>query len=344
MRHQDFLSIALISLITVSGCAGFHTSAVRNSLRPSEKSSQWNVFKRDAAKKKSSNNKQEAPVNMVVIWKDAVLENTGSASVRGFGARIYFHDAQNQPVKAEGELIVYGFDDPNYSTEVSTRTPTKKFVFTNEQFQSHYSESDLGASYSIWLPWEPVGNYRKSIALVPVFKTSDGKLINGGSSTNVLPGKPPADDKHIVSASKPRQLKSKEVVTLASYSPGSADPKRADAAVFDEEESSDAKPRTTTINLTPSMASRLTTSVEPSPNRSNASLLPPADVQTFSPAVPNAEQKPPQTSTPSSESHPTELSADSPRETTSTASNASSNQGTSTRKPAPIFGVPGAFR
>ena len=146
---------------------------------------------------------------MAAIWKDSVFEKPGSASVRGFGARIFFYDVDNQAVKADGELLVYGFDDSN-ELKADNSKADRKYVFQADKFQSHFSETDLGPSYSVWIPWEKVGGFRKTITLIPVFKTADGRVLKSGQSMNVLPGRNPVtkDRKSIAKRERRYQIES----------------------------------------------------------------------------------------------------------------------------------------
>ena len=76
--------------------------------------------------------------------------------------------ASHQPVKAEGDLVVYAFDDsPPESEQVEAN---RKYVITAEDFESHFSPSEFGPSYSVWIPWDAVGGQAQSISVVPVFR------------------------------------------------------------------------------------------------------------------------------------------------------------------------------
>ena len=130
------------------------------------------------------------PDSMVAIWKASVFEKPGQKSVRGFGGRFYFYDAQNEPVRINGELTIYGYDDDKHkSTETTEHAKAdRKFVFKADSINTHYSESALGASYSFWVPWDEVGGEAKTITLIPVFKSPDGKIPEAKPSTIRLPG------------------------------------------------------------------------------------------------------------------------------------------------------------
>lgn len=178
-------SVCLCSLIFTLGCSG-----IKNSMRSSEKNSLWNPIQKISEGSKEKKSKSEidlTPVTMTAIWTDSVYEKAGEPSVKGFGGRIFFYNANEKLVKADGELIIYGFDDS--SKDSTDGIADRKFVYPQEKFQTHYSENKLGASYSVWAPWEPVGGYRKAITLIPMFRTTDGDLIKCTQTIAVLPGK-----------------------------------------------------------------------------------------------------------------------------------------------------------
>ncbi len=120
------------------------------------------------------------------IWTDDVLHTPGKPTVRGFGGRIYFYNDVNKTTPVEGQLVVYAFDDT--SSQQTNRKADRKYVFTPEQLRKHYSESKLGSSYSVWLPWDEVGGEMKTVTLLPVFTSSVGKIVMGHQTLNVLPG------------------------------------------------------------------------------------------------------------------------------------------------------------
>ena len=111
----------------------------------------------------------------------------GKPPTRGFGGRLYFYNEKSHAIPVEGQLVVYAYDDAE--AKHANSDPERKYAFTPEQFERHYSKSDLGPSYSIWIPWDAVGGEQKSISLVPVFTASNGQLVMGQQAMNVLPGK-----------------------------------------------------------------------------------------------------------------------------------------------------------
>ena len=100
---------------------------------------------------------------------------------------MYFYNANDEVIPVNGQLVVYAFDDsdPNASRD----QPSRKYAFTSDQLTRYYSESDLGASYNIWIPWDAVGGDEKQVALFPVFIDDSGKTVRGTFANNRLPGK-----------------------------------------------------------------------------------------------------------------------------------------------------------
>ncbi|MEZ6089835.1 MAG: hypothetical protein R3C05_17765 [Pirellulaceae bacterium] len=127
------------------------------------------------------------PVKMAVTWTPDILIQAGRTPTRGFGGRVYFYNERSQAVPVEGELTIHGFDESLASTGGSDGV--KRFRFTSEQFTSHFSETDLGASYSIWIPWDAAGGEQKKLSLMPTFRTTQGKVVQGEAAMLVLPGK-----------------------------------------------------------------------------------------------------------------------------------------------------------
>lgn len=132
----------------------------------------------------------QQPTKMAVMWSHDVLSAPGTPPTRGFGGRIYFYNDRSQTIPVDGELIVHGFDDTQKRESAADKNiPDKRFRFTAEQFTKNFSESDIGASYSVWIPWDAVDGVQKEITLVPTFKGSKGEIVQGAPAKTVLPGR-----------------------------------------------------------------------------------------------------------------------------------------------------------
>jgi hypothetical protein len=143
----------------------------------------------------NDDDKPQSPVKMVAIWTDTVKFSHSEPAQRGFGGRLMFYaTAEGAPVKVEGDLVVYAFDEAH--RKASDTRPDRKFVFTAEQLSHHYSKSKLGHSYSLWIPWGDALGPQTKISLIVRFLPKEKEGTAGGvlvseQSTQVLPGSNP---------------------------------------------------------------------------------------------------------------------------------------------------------
>ncbi len=177
-KKQPFFSLAILSLVVL---IGFSATAYAQNFSGWISKNPFNFFK-----KNNDPDEIKEPRRIVSLWSDTVLHQSGRQSTRGIAGRIYFYDVKHQAIKVEGELVVYAFDDNNGLPE--NRPADHKYIFTREQLPTHFSMSDFGASYSIWLPWDAVGGQQTKLSLVAVFRGKKNNLIVGQMAQHVLPG------------------------------------------------------------------------------------------------------------------------------------------------------------
>ena len=130
------------------------------------------------------------PERIVAIWSHDMVRTMGEKPTQGFTGRLFFYDKKNRPTKVEGRLSVFAYDDSDMdepSWEPKNR-PDRKFVFTKEQLPGHLGIGKIGASYSIWIPWQQIGETRKTVSLIPVLTNEDGLRVVGPPTKHVLPG------------------------------------------------------------------------------------------------------------------------------------------------------------
>jgi hypothetical protein len=147
----------------------------------------WDVRRAVGLKKGEDKPDPEIPVRLVSTWSEAVLNRTGETSKRGFGGRLAFFKGDSQdPVRVNGQLVIYAFDEttrPQYETQ-----PTRRYVFPAEQLAIYESDSKLGPSYSVWLPWDEAGGPGRKISLIARFEPKGGPVIVGEQTKHYLAG------------------------------------------------------------------------------------------------------------------------------------------------------------
>jgi hypothetical protein len=166
-QRSSYLLLPLLILGSLSGCCEWGC-----------KKPQW-LYGKDEPR---------VPVKVVAMWKDTILYRAEQPqSVRGFGGRLMFYaDKSEKPVKVEGTLTVYAFDETHGMKD--DPRPTRKYVFTPEQFTLHYSKSEIGHSYSVWLPWDAAANPPCKVSLIARFLPKKGSLVIGEQCLQLLPG------------------------------------------------------------------------------------------------------------------------------------------------------------
>ena len=186
-----FLLLAVLVGPTCVGCKSFDLMKSDTETKDDE-SPWWN---------KEDLPPVDTPVKVVAIWASSVFNEPTSGPVRGLGGRVYFYNAKHKPVRVEGELTAFLYDDTS-SIDQEQQEATKQVKFTAEEVAEKYTPTEFGPSYSFWLPWDAVGGERAQLSVIPVFKSKSGEMLVGEQARYVLPGKKPVN---AVEESKPKR-------------------------------------------------------------------------------------------------------------------------------------------
>jgi hypothetical protein len=203
IRHSPFVALVIL----LAGC------------------SSWDLKSKlpwASSEEKLKQEKFQRPVRMVAIWSPTTISAPGKGVTRGLGGRLYFYNDEGEAIPVEGQLIVYAYDDSNRKQNVShvnttggVDEPDRKFAFTSEQFSGHFSPTDLGASYSVWIPWGPLDGPPAKVSVVPVFTSSGGNVVMAQASRNLLKGTTPLT----LADNGQEMLPAEQAVARASYPP-----------------------------------------------------------------------------------------------------------------------------
>ncbi|NND98407.1 MAG: hypothetical protein HKN47_13885 [Pirellulaceae bacterium] len=184
-RRKFAAAAASLMMLGSVGCASMSADRPRSKSASLADRLPWGTDKED----EDANVPYPNPVKMAATWTPDTLIQTGRTPTRGFGGRLFFYDEKSRPVPVEGTLIVHAFDE----AADNPKDGVKRYEFTPEQFTRHFSKSDFGASYSIWVPWDAIGGDRKRISLVASFKTAEGRAVQGIPAIVMLPGAEPVE-------------------------------------------------------------------------------------------------------------------------------------------------------
>jgi hypothetical protein len=130
------------------------------------------------------------PVRVVGTWTDTVKTQQGQKPQRGFAGRLAFYDAEHEKsLLVDGQLVVYAFDETD--REATDTKPTRRYVFPADQMKLRMSETDLGATYSFWLPWDEAGGSKTEVSLICRFQPTKGAVVVSEQTRHRLPGPDP---------------------------------------------------------------------------------------------------------------------------------------------------------
>jgi hypothetical protein len=174
-----YLLLAALCLAAGSGCG-------MKDFKPSK------MFSLDSAWPFGGDGFEEGtPARVVGAWTDTVMSKQGQSPQRGFGGRLAFYDGENEKaIKVDGELVVYAFNETN--REPTDNKPTRRYVFPADQMNLRMSESELGATYSFWLPWDEAGGPQTEVSLICRFQPKKGSVVVSEQTRHRLPGSLPA--------------------------------------------------------------------------------------------------------------------------------------------------------
>jgi hypothetical protein len=145
-----------------------------------------NTFSRDSCLITGEIHAQEAVAHPILV--------VAFTTVNG-GAEIVHHTVLHEPGPYEllvrsGNCRVFAFEDADQNGGYTA--PEKKFVYLPDQLPKYYSKSELGRSYSFWLPWDEVGGPERKLCLIARFEPRKGTPVISQPCHKLLPGTPPA--------------------------------------------------------------------------------------------------------------------------------------------------------
>ena len=127
------------------------------------------------------------PNRVVGNWTDAIHYQEGKTPHRGFGGRLLFYDDEGQdPILVDGQLVIYAFNEKGRAR--TDNMPTRRYVFPAEELPKLMSKSELGTSYSVWLPWDEVGGPQAEVSLVCRFEPKAGPPLVSEQTRHYLQG------------------------------------------------------------------------------------------------------------------------------------------------------------
>jgi hypothetical protein len=121
-------------------------------------------------------------VKIVCLWEPAEGRDPDGLPCRGFAGQIIFLSSRNAlPVKVDGDIRIYLFDDVGTAEEQSK--PFHQFDFDSGAWQGQLSKSAVGPSYSVFVPYVRRGQFNAKCTLRVRLHPKSGPLVFSDAST-----------------------------------------------------------------------------------------------------------------------------------------------------------------
>lgn len=126
-------------------------------------------------------------VEIIGVWQPGEGTGLDGLPCRGFaGQLLFFAMGEKSPVKVNGKVRVYVFDDQG--TPQEQQQPIHQFDFDAGAFNSFYAQTNLGAAYQLFLPYTRKGNHAAACTLRVRFTPEEGASVYSKMATVILPG------------------------------------------------------------------------------------------------------------------------------------------------------------
>jgi hypothetical protein len=128
-------------------------------------------------------------IEAVCLWQPAEGRGLDDLPARGFAGQVlFFTTGSNEPVKVEGDVCVYVFDD--VGTEEEQARPIHQFNFNTESWNAFLRDANVGPSYQVFVPYTRKGADQAKCAIRIRFTPADGgPVVYSRMDAIELPGR-----------------------------------------------------------------------------------------------------------------------------------------------------------
>lgn len=165
------------------------------------------VFSKEKSVKKIPTATAQDPViEIICLWEAAEGLGLDDKPTRGFAGKVmFFTKGQREPVRINGDVRIYVFDD--LGTEEEQQKPIHHFDFEEGVFQAFLSDSNIGHSYQLFIPYTRKNSYKTNCALRVKLIPPEGRPVYSKISPVTLPGTaPPAQRASNASTQQPTSM------------------------------------------------------------------------------------------------------------------------------------------
>jgi len=151
-------------------------------------------------------------VEIVTLWQPAEGRDMDNLPSRGFAGQImFFSHKRKEPVKVEGDVRIYLFDD--LGSEDSQTKPIHQFDFDAGSWNTYLRETNLGATYQLFIPYTRKGSHQAHCSLRVRFTPQEGQPVYSDMASITLLGTKKQADAAARTTAKEDEKSNKAVLT-----------------------------------------------------------------------------------------------------------------------------------
>lgn len=126
--------------------------------------------------------------DVVCLWEAAEGVGLDGLPTRGFAGQVlFFVKGHAEPVKVNGDVRIYVFDDQG-TTEEQSR-PLHEFNFPADAWNTYLAQTNLGKAYQIFIPYTRKGGMRANCAIRVRITPPDRKPVYSKLANVAVPGR-----------------------------------------------------------------------------------------------------------------------------------------------------------
>jgi hypothetical protein len=124
---------------------------------------------------------------IVTLWESSSGSDMEGMPTRGFAGQIMFFNHEDSPVKVDGRVVIYEYDQ--YDEADEDPQPIHSFSFEPDAWNVHCSEGTLGHTYSVFIPYMKKHKDNVTCGLRVEFYCADGRMVSSDITSVMLVGK-----------------------------------------------------------------------------------------------------------------------------------------------------------
>ena len=151
-------------------------------------------------------------VEIICVWQPGEGTGMDGLPCRGFAGQIlFFSMGEKTPVRVNGNVRVYVFDDQG--TEAEQELPIHQFDFDGSSFQNFLTTTNMGAAYQLFIPYTRKGSHSATCTLRVRYSPEEGSSVYSKMASLNLPGTTARKPDEPIGATASKQERDAKVIS-----------------------------------------------------------------------------------------------------------------------------------